>query len=480
MRFLITKLIIISAKVRFILALWFSKTARILMRMLGQNATFLPGVIALKLCPNFIKYIGKPKTLISITGTNGKTTTINLICDALEAMGERIISNRFGTNVEAGIAVTLMNGSTIFGQCKYDIGVFETDERSVKRIYPVKPPTHIVITNLFRDSIARNAHPAYIADFLTDAIPSQSHLILNADDPISSRVAPDNTRVYFGIKELPTDIKECINLINDLRICPMCSGKLEYEYRRYHHIGKYKCMDCEFNAPDYDYIADDVDFNTMTMRVSDKDGHGNYNLMSDSIFNVYNMLTAISLLRELGKTHYKISNTMASLNILSSRYNEQKAGNVKIIMQMAKQRNALAVSRAFDYISSKPGDKQILLMMNCQTDGKNWSENPCWMYDCDFEFLNKPDITKIITTGYRYKDLYLRSLFAGIPKDKLFRVRDELDAVKLFDYSKESNIYILYGTDSFNLAKKVQAKIIDFADVYANKHYVYANSEVNV
>jgi len=466
MRFLITKSIFISAKVRFILALWISKTARALMRMLGRNATFLPGVFALKLCPDFIKHIGKPKTLISITGTNGKTTTINLVCDALEKMGEKVISNRFGTNVEAGIAVTLMNGCTLSGKCKYDIGVFETDERSVRRIYPSLSPTHIVITNLFRDSIARNAHPAYIADFLTDSIPPKAFLILNADDPISSRVAPNNTRVYFGINELSTDIKECINLINDLRICPICSGKLEYDYRRYHHIGKFKCIDCNFIAPDYDYNAEDVDFDAKTMRVKDKNGFGNYKLLSDSVFNVYNMVTAISLLRELGKTHDDISKTMASLNILSSRYNEYEAGNIKIIMQMAKQRNALAVSRAFDYISSQPGEKQILLMMNCQTDGKNWSENPCWMYDCDFEFLNRPEITKVIATGYRYKDLYLRSLFAGIQKDRLLHVREEHEAAKLFDYSKKSNIYILYGTDSFNLAKKVQSKITEYAVDY--------------
>jgi hypothetical protein len=129
-------------------------------------------------------------------------------------------------------------------------------------------------------------------------------------------------------------------------------------------------------------------------------------------------------------------------------------------MQMAKQRNALANSRAFDYISSKPGEKQMLLMMNCQTDGKNWSENPCWMYDCDFEFLKKPDITRIVATGYRAKDLYLRLLFAGIEEEKLRCEHDEFEAAGLFDYSKESDIYVLYGTDSYDLAKKVRASLI--------------------
>jgi len=451
---------------RFLLALWIGKLARIAMRALGRNATYLPGVIAIKICPEFLEHIGKPKTFVSITGTNGKTTTVNLVCDVLESSGQRVLSNRYGTNVAAGIATTLMFGSSLTGRCKYDIGVFEADERSVKRIYPSVPPTHLVITNLFRDSIARNAHPQYIADFLTDAIPPKTNLILNADDPISSRVAPKNPRAYFGIEKQPSDIIDCINLINDLRICPICSGELIYQYRRYHHIGKFGCADCDFHAPEYDYSAENIDLDTMTMNVYDRHlgkEHGNYKLLSDSIFNIYNMLTAIALLRELGMTHHEISWNMNKRSIVGSRYNEQQFGNVKIIMQMAKQRNALAISRAFDYISSQPGEKQVLLMMNCQTDGKNWSENPCWMYDCDFEFLNKSNIKRIIAAGYRAKDLYLRLLFADIPRERLHCVRDEFEAAKVFDFPENSNIYILYGTDSYDLATKVRSKVAEYA-----------------
>ena len=450
---------------RFLFTLWISKLVRLIMRMLGKNATYLPGVIAIKLCPEFLKHIGKPKIFISVTGTNGKTTTANLISDVLEGTGHKVLSNRFGTNIAAGFAVSLMNGSTLFGRSKYDIGVFETDERSVKQIYPFAPPTHIVITNLFRDSIARNAHPEYIADFLTEAIPSKALLILNADDPISSRVAPNNPRVYFGIEKLPTDIVDCINLINDLRICPKCNNKLEYEYRRYHHIGKFHCTDCSFHAPDYDYKAENINMDDMTMDIVDKSSQGSYKLLSDSIFNIYNMVTAIALLRELGNSHTAIENQFEKSGIVSSRYDVVSAGNTKIIMQMAKQRNALAVSRAFDYISSQPGHKQILLMMNCQTDGKNWSENPCWMYDCDFEFINKPEITRVVAAGYRYRDLYLRALFSGIPKDRLHCIRDEFDAVEAFDFSEKSSVYVLYGTDSYTLATKVRDKILERAKI---------------
>ena len=87
-------------------------------------------------------------------------------------------------------------------------------------------PEHIVITNLFRDSIMRNAHPGYIADILPRSLPKESRLILNADDLISCGLAPENERVYFGIDRLPTDTVERVNHIYDVRICPKCAGKL--------------------------------------------------------------------------------------------------------------------------------------------------------------------------------------------------------------------------------------------------------------
>ena len=443
--------------------MWIGKLARVGMRLLGRRATYLPGFIAIKICPEFLSFIGKPETIVSVTGTNGKTTTVNLICDLLELSGRRVLHNKFGTNVNAGIAAALMLGCRLSGRSKYDIAVFETDERSVMRIYPFVQPTHIVITNLFRDSVMRNAHCEYISGFLTEGIPPQSLLILNADDPVSFRVAPDNPRVHFGMDRLASDTVECINLLNDVRICPTCGGELEYEYRRYHHIGKFHCMQCDFCTPEYDYCAADVDFDAMKMRVKDKKGHVTYNLISDSIFNAYNMLAVISLLSELGMSHEELSGTMERVNIMGSRYREDREGDIRVVMQFSKAINALAITRAFDHVAGQPGKKQLLVIMNDLGDEEDWSENICWMYDCDFEFLNKPDITRVIAAGPRVKDLYFRLLLAGVPKEKLLCRRDELDTPELFDYKEKSDIYIFHGLDSYEVALKARDKIAKYA-----------------
>ncbi len=450
-------------KIRFFIAMWGAKCARVLLRLLGRNATNFPGQVAIKLCPDFLKYISKPKKIIAVTGTNGKTTVCNMTCDILESSGKRVLNNRLGSNINSGIATSLILGSTVFNRPKYDTAVFEIDERSSLRVYAHVKPDILLITNLFRDSIMRNAHPGYIADFLTSSIPPETKLILNADDLISSGVAPQNERVHFGIDRMEGDIDKCINLINDMRICPVCAGELEYDYLRYHHIGKARCVDCGFKAPEYDYRAHGVNLSDMSMVFAEKGEEHSYKLLSDSVFNIYNMVAVIALLREIGMPHAEILNHMEKTGIVESRYHAEEVGEVRVVMQMAKEKNALAGSRAFDYVSGQPGKKELLLMMNCLGDAKHWSENTCWLYDCDFEFLNNDDITKIVVTGPRAKDYYLRLLLAGVPEDKLVCTMDEFTAAELLSYTPGHSIYIFYGTDSLNLAFKVREKVAKIA-----------------
>ena len=247
-------------KLRFLLALWLAKLSVPALKITRHNGTDFPGSLALKLCPDFLRYVGKPGAIIAVTGTNGKTTVSNLLTDILEADGKKVLSNRSGSNITSGISTALLRGCDLLGRAKsYDMAVLEVDERASVRIFPYVKPDYAVVTNLTRDSIMRNAHPGYIADILTRSIPQTATMILNADDLITCGVAPENRRVYFGVDRLPGDTTRCENLIDDLRICPKCSGKLTYVYRRYHHIGKCVCPDCGFHSPESDYLATDVD-----------------------------------------------------------------------------------------------------------------------------------------------------------------------------------------------------------------------------
>ena len=147
------------------------------------------------------------------------------------------------------------------------------------------------------------------------------------------------------------------------------------------------------------------------------------------------------------------------MKVLASRLSEEKIGGVNVIMQMSKDKNALACSRNFDYIRSKPGKKELLVMMNCMGVAKSWSENPSWMYDTDFEFLNSDDVTCLVCAGPRAYDYRLRLLLAGIPDEKIRLEEDEFAALKLLPLRSGDDVYILYGVDGMPLAFRVKAKL---------------------
>ena len=110
---------------RFYFALMFARGTALVLKLIGRKGTSMPGSWAIILCPDFIGRMPKPKKIIGITGTNGKTTVSNMIEDVLEDNGIEFMCNRSGTNVATGVASTLIANSHFFGKPKCDLAVFE-------------------------------------------------------------------------------------------------------------------------------------------------------------------------------------------------------------------------------------------------------------------------------------------------------------------------------------------------------------------
>ena len=166
---------------RFIFAFILCKTSIVGLRMLGRRASHTPGRIALHFCPDYIKYLSKPDHIICVTGTNGKSTVCNLLEDSLRNSGYRVLDNKFGSNTANGIASALTKGVTLFNKTKFDDCILEVDERSSPRIYKYVHPDYLVVVDLFRDSIKRNAHPDFISDVISSSVPDDTTLVLNSD-----------------------------------------------------------------------------------------------------------------------------------------------------------------------------------------------------------------------------------------------------------------------------------------------------------
>ncbi len=449
-------------KVRFYMALICSKLCLLVFKLLGNRQDDRPGGLALRICPDFLQFVAKPKTVICVTGTNGKTTVANLLSTMLIKLNNTVAYNDWGANTKIGVARCLLDAVTFTNKSNKDICVLETDEITSKYIWPYVEPDYIVVTNLFRDSMHRNAHPKYVFDLINEGIIPKSTLILNSDDLISSFLGTDfNKKIYYGIETLDSDLKVSNNIVNDVRICPRCHSKLNYNAVRYNHIGRAKCFNCGFENIKADFLATKVDFDNKKIFIKHDNIETIMPLLSDSVFNAYNVLAVVTCLYTLGYDSDSILGVLKSSSIVKSRYSDGLVNGIVVSTIATKGLNAVATSTVCDYVSKKTGNIELIMVLDDTFDNVDGSEAICWIYDSDFEFLNNDNIKKIVVGGVRSKDYKLRLLLAGIPEDRIICCNDEMDTYKYVDVTDVDYIYIMHEVYFVKKSQELKKLVIN-------------------
>lgn len=432
-------------KIKFYFALYIAKMAQFALKLLGRNATFLPGVIGEKLCKNFLGYITPPKTVIAVTGTNGKTTVSNLITSILSENGYKVTNNGFGSNVLAGVITALITDTKLSGKPKNEIAVLEVDERSSLLIYPYLKPNYLICNNIMRDSLKRNAHTEFISYIIDKALPKSTKLILNADDMICSGLGTlGQPRIHFGISAEKPAVSEPQH-IRDIVYCPMCGDAFDNDYVRYNHIGRFHCSSCGRSSPTPDFTVTAIDREKQTFTVTHNGEEKTYCLINDNIVNIYNFCGAIALLTELGLNYDQISKGFAESKIVKTRFEELQSGDLHITMLMAKGQNPIACARCYDYTAKLPTEKKaLLIIVDDLGDNIGNSESTCWLYDCDYAPLAHESIEQIVFAGPRCKDQYLRALLAGVDPQKITYFEDHAQAARSLNIDASKQIYVLF------------------------------------
>jgi len=266
-------------------------------KLIGKGSS-LPGKVALKLCPTILTKLTLPKDIIAITGSNGKTSTVEMVAGILKAAGKEVVYNKEGSNQIEGVTTMLLNHATLSGKVKGDIVLLESDERYARHTFKHIKPTMFAITNLYRDQMTRNAHPFHIYNIIADAvalIPS-ARLVLNADDPIVRNFGfqRDNV-VYFGMDRNDLSTQQSDALYNDCHYCPRCKKEMQYDFFHYAHLGSYHC-ECGYGRPETAYTVEEMDLENERIMINGTPLHLDF----ASKYNVYNLLTAYTVTSLLG------------------------------------------------------------------------------------------------------------------------------------------------------------------------------------
>lgn len=441
----------------FYVAVAAARFTAFVLRVCGRNATYLPGLVALKICKDVLGRLQKPELLICVTGTNGKTTTSNLLAGALKNAGYKVTNNAFGSNVAAGVTAALLANATLTGKPKNECAVLEVDERSSLLIYPYMAPDYLICNNLMRDSIKRNAHTDFIAYILNTAIPASTKVILNADDINCAFLAPQcKNRTYFGVTAEPPQPES--GTAKDAAYCPRCGRRLQNSGLRFEHIGRWRCPGCDFASPEPDFTVTAIDRANARFTLRSGDTETDLRLPNGNIVNVYNFCGAAALLTRIGFTTEQLTAVFEGASVVDTRFEEFTVNGLHVTMILAKGQNPVAVSRVFSYVANCPGEnKCVLCMFDDKADNINNSESCCWLWDLDYRPLADESIGQIIFAGKRHKDHILRAAMTGLDLAKIKTTDAVKDCSKLVDINKYKEVYVLYDNYFLDEARREEA-----------------------
>ena len=452
--------------IRFYIGLWASKLVYFILKLKKDEKNDLPGLIANKICPNFLEKITKPKTVIVITGTNGKTTTSNLVYNKLIEDGNKVSFNDWGANLKAGYTLNLLRGVNIFNKCKVDISLLEADEKTSPDNMDKIKPNYILVTNICKDSLRRNGHPEYIFDCLNrtfEILGKETTAILNANDPISFRLAEntDAKRIFYGMNDAKTNPHD--NIVKDIQVCPICGTDIKYNYRLYRHIGDFYCPNCSFKTPKQDFYAEKVDLTNKYIVVKEGASKVKYPLVSETVHNAYNVLAVIALLRTIGVKKESIQKYLKGQEVTKIRENYVEYNGIKYYAYATKSQNVSAASTVFEYMGKEPSKKEIVFCLDEVQDSNHPTETLTWLYETDYECLNNPNIKKIIIAGHMYLNHKLRLLLAGVDPNKIIAVENEDEVANYVDTEGIEKVYVLIETDVISKGTKWRDDIVEKA-----------------
>jgi len=285
--------------------------------------------------------------VIAITGSNGKTTTKEMLADCLKEEFS-VLKNEGTKNNFIGVPLTLLKLNS-----KHDLAVIELGTNhfgEIEYLARITQPNIGLITNI------GPSHLENLLDLegvfsekrcLIEGLNSKGYGIINGDDPFLRRLIKDKHIFTYGVKRSCDLIAKKIN----------CNGEV-----------------LSFNVYDQ-----------------------NFSLNTTGVFNVYNAMATISISLLFGLSLKSMASTLKRFEFPEGRLKLKRFKDITIFDDTYNS-NPLSLRLAIDAISKIKGRK-ILVMGDMLELGRKED----YLHKEIAKFIKKANISTLISLGERAK-----------------------------------------------------------------------------
>jgi len=432
---------------RIIAAILAGKIIMRQVRFWGRGkGTSLPGMVALNIYPGILGHLARhtSRGVVIVTGTNGKTTTNNMVNQVIVGAGSRAVVNTEGANLITGVTTAFLEAASLRGRVDREYALLEVDEASFPRITRQVSPDIVVVTNFFRDQLDRYGEVDKTISLIREALVElpATRLVLNADDPLVAQLGASTglKAIYYGLGE-HSQVSSFSSAAREGRFCPDCERELDYDYYHYSQLGSYHCPDCGFSRPfaAVEGLEAFAAGGAAGCRLNYPGGSRPLVLPLSGLYNLYNSLAAFSACLLLDLEPELIIRALGKYIPATGRMERFRCKNKPVLLNLVK--NPTGFNEGLNSLLTLPGPLDVLIAINDNSpDGKDIS----WLWDVDFEVLEEHHhcLNSVVCTGLRGAEMAVRLKYAGVPVNKVV-VRDMPEAVKYVLSGTGATVYIL-------------------------------------
>lgn len=430
-------------QIKKIIAILAAKIIICLSRLLGNQGSDFPGRIARKIYPAILKDLAANITVatIIVTGTNGKTTTANMIAAILKENGSGFIHNQAGANMLTGITTAFIEKTNWNGRKKFSYALLEVDEANVPLLLRELQANYMLLTNFFRDQLDRYGELDYTVNLIKEALKgSNMQLLLNGDDPLQTHFESHTglTCHYYSFSDTTYD-NTAGNESREGRYCVFCGEQLVYSRYHYAQLGNFQCPRCHNHNPAADFVGDNLILNpTIQLTVNNLEIVSPY----PGFYNAYNVLAAVSMAKLLNISDEIMQSALAVFKPQAGRMETFYIKGKRTVLVLVK--NPTGLDQSLAMLLHDPDLKNLFLALNDNAaDGRDIS----WIWDANLEIVTEADarINRIICSGLRSGDMAVRIKYAGFELEDII-IKSTLQAGIEAAMEPDSDVNYLFST----------------------------------